>query len=159
VGRTDCHKTRERVSLELDGELSLHEAALLDRHLSVCPDCAAFADDVRRHTGLLRAAPLEEPLPFVLPRRASAMRHSSVRIGAAVGSTAAAALVAVSVLSFAKPTTGHQQAAALDFVPKGVVVARAANGVRGLRHPSAATATERPNLGLQDASRHGLLDN
>jgi predicted anti-sigma-YlaC factor YlaD len=158
VGRTDCHKTRERVSLELDGELSLHEAALLERHLSVCPDCAAFAGDVRRHTDLLRAAPLEEPLPFVLPRRASAMRHS-VRIGAAVGSTAAAALVAVSVLTFVKPTTGHQQVAALDFVPKGVVVARAANGVRGLRHPSAATATERPTLGLQDASRHGLLDN
>jgi anti-sigma factor RsiW len=158
MGRTECERNRERVSAGLDGELSLYEAALLEQHLSWCPDCASFADEVRLHTGLLRTAPLEEPPAFTLPRRATAMRLS-VRVGAAVGSTAAAALVAISVMSFDKPSPGHPRAVALDFVPSGVVVARATAGVRGLRHPSAVQVQERPNLGLQDASRHGLVDN
>jgi predicted anti-sigma-YlaC factor YlaD len=158
VGRTDCHKSRERISLDLDGELSPHESVLLERHLSYCSECALFAADVRRHTGLLRAASLEQPPPFALPRRATARRFSA-RAGATVASTAAAALVAVSVLSYGKPSDGHQAAAALDWVPSGVVVARAANGLTGLRHPTAVQAPERPNLGLQDTSQHGLVDN
>ena len=157
MGRTECQKARERISLDLDGELSLHESGLLERHLSYCAECALFAGDVRHHTGLLRAAPLEEPPPFALPRRASARRFP-VRVGATVASTAAAALVAVSVLSYGKPADGHR-VAALDFVPSGVVVARATNGLNGLRHPTAVQTPERPNLGLQDASHHGLVDN
>jgi predicted anti-sigma-YlaC factor YlaD len=157
VGRTECQKARERISLDLDGELSLHESGLLERHLSHCAECALFAGDVRRHTGLLRAAPLEQPPPFALPRRAST-RLFSVRAGAAVASTAAAALVAVSVLSYGKPAAGHR-VAALDFVPSAVVVARATHGLNGLRHPTAVQMPERPNLGLQDASQHGLVDN
>lgn len=156
MGRTECQKARERISLDLDGELSLHESGLLERHLSHCAECALFAGDVRRHTGLLRAAPLEQPAPFALPRRASARRFS-VRAGATVASTAAAALVAVSVLSYGRPSDGRR-AAALDFVPSGVVVARATHGLNGLRHPTAVQTPERPNLGLQDASQHGLVD-
>jgi hypothetical protein len=159
MGRTECQRTRERISLDLDGDLSLHESALLERHLSYCADCALFADDVRRHTVLLRSAPLEQPPPFVIPRWATARRFS-VRVGAAVASTAAAALVAVSVLSYGKPPTSRP--IALDFVPKGVVVARAtkgSNGLNGLRHPTAVQPPERPNLGLQDTSQHGLVDN
>jgi putative zinc finger protein len=157
VGRTECQKARERISLDLDGELSLHESGLLERHLSYCAECALFAGDTRRHTGLLRAAPWEQPPPFVLPRRASARRFS-VRVGATVASTAAAALVAVSVLSYNNPSDGHR-VAALDFVPRGVVVARATNGLNGLRHPTAVQTPERPNIGLQDTSQHGLVDN
>jgi predicted anti-sigma-YlaC factor YlaD len=151
VGLTDCQKNRERVSVDLDGELSRHESALLERHLSHCVACALFADDLRRHTGLLRAA------PFTLPHWATARRFS-VRVGAAVASTAAAALVAVSVMSYGKTSAGHSVAAS-EFVPLGVVVARAPHGVNGLRHPSAVRIAERPNLGLQDASQHGLVDN
>ena len=158
MGRTECHRTRERISLDLDGELSLHESALLERHLSYCSDCAFFADDVRHQTGLLRAAPLEQPPPFAIPRWATARRFS-VRVGAAVASTAAAALVAVSVMSYGKPATASQRVAATDFVPSGVVVARATDGLNGLRHPTAVQPSERPNLGLQDASQHGLVDN
>lgn len=157
MGRTECQKARERISLDLDGELSLHESGLLERHLSHCAECALFAVDVRRHTGLLRAAPLEQPPPFALPRRASARRFS-VRVGATVASTAAAALVAVSVLSYGRPSDARR-VAALDFVPSGVVVARATHGLNGLRHPTAVQTPERPNLGLQDVSQHGLVDN
>jgi predicted anti-sigma-YlaC factor YlaD len=156
MGRTECHKTRERISLNLDGELSPHESVLLARHLSHCSDCVRFADDVRYQTGLLRTAPLEQPPPFAVPQWATARRFSA-RVGAAVASTAAAALVAVSVMSYGKPTATHH--VALDFVPRGVVVARATNGLNGLRHPTADQAPERPNLGLQDASQHGLVDN
>lgn len=158
MGRTECQKARERISLDLDGELSPHESGLLERHLSYCAECALFAGDVGRQTSLLRAAPWEQPPPFALPRRASARRFS-VRVGATVASTAAAALVAVSVLSYGKPSDGHR-VAALDFVPSGVVVARAPHAVNGLRHPTAVQPTpERPNLGLQDVSQHGLVDN
>ena len=158
MGRSECHKTRERISLELDGELSPHESVLLARHLSHCSDCVRFADDVRHQTGLLRTAPLEQPPPFAVPHWAKARRFS-VRVGAAVASTAAAALVAISVMSYGKPTGSHR-VVALDFVPRGVVVARATNGLNGLRHPTAAVqAPERPNLGLQDTSQHGLVDN
>jgi predicted anti-sigma-YlaC factor YlaD len=158
VGRTECHRSRERISLDLDGELSPHEAVLLERHLSYCSECALFAADVRAHAGLLRAASWEQPPAFVLPRRATA-RRLSVRVGATVASTAAAALVAVSVLSYGKPSVGRQ-AAAPEFHASGVVVARAANGLNGLRHPTAVQAPERPNLGLpQDTSQHRLVDN
>jgi hypothetical protein len=156
MGRTECHRTRERISLELDGELSPHESVLLARHLSYCADCAIFAGDVRRHTGLLRTAPLEQPPPFTVPHWATARRFS-VRVGAAVASTAAAALVAVSVVSYSKPSDSHP--AASEFHPSAAVVERATNGLSGLRHPTAVQAPERPNLGLQDASQHGLVDN
>ncbi len=151
MGSTECDRTRARISFELDGELSRHEAALLERHLSRCAECALYAEDVRGLTNLLRAAPLEQPPPFALPRRASAMRLS-VRIGAAVGSTAAAALVAVSMLSFGKPAGNHAQAVPLVFFPTGVAAKRVGGGPLGLRHPSAPSADE--HVGLLDSPRH-----
>jgi Putative zinc-finger len=153
MGRNECERARERVSLELDGELSLHEAALLARHLSGCPACALFAGDVRRHTDLLRAAPLEQAGPFALPRRGGATRLS-VRVGAVVGSAAAAALVAVSVLPFTKPSGNHGQIG-LVFAPS-LVPDRAGGGPFGLRHPSAAKpAVSRP--GILDSPQHSQI--
>jgi hypothetical protein len=75
-----------------------------------------------------------------------------------VASTAAAALVAVSVMSYGKPSESHPVAAS-EFHPSAAVVERATNGLSGLRHPTAVQAPERPNLGLQNASQHGLVDN
>ena len=57
------------------------------------------------------------------------------------------------------PWAGALRVAATDFVPSGVVVARATDGLNGLRHPTAVQPLERPNLGLQDVSQHGLVDN
>ena len=38
-----CARTRFWVSLRIDGELSQLECALLDAHLSRCPECREFA--------------------------------------------------------------------------------------------------------------------
>ena len=154
MGLTDCDRMRERVSLELDGDLSPHESSLLERHLIGCPACAAFAADADRCTQLLRSTPLEQPPALVLPRRRVGLRLS-VGVGAAVASTAAAALVA---LSFTKPSEDHPRASSLSFAPSAAVVERApAGSLVGLRHPSAVQVAPRPALGLQDWTRHGVF--
>lgn len=154
MGLTDCDRTRERVSLELDGDLSPHESSLLERHLIGCPACAAFASETGRYTELLRAAPLEQPPAFALPRRRGALRLS-VGVGAAVASTAAAALVA---LSFTKPSGDHQRGVALNVVPSAAFVERVQGGIVGLRHPSPSAVRAAPRLGLpQVSSRRELF--
>jgi anti-sigma factor RsiW len=150
MGLTDCDRTRERVSLELDGELSPHELSLLERHLTGCPDCAAFASNVARCADLLRSAPLEQPPAFMLSRRRPALRLS-VGVGATIASTAAAALAA---LAFTQPSGDHQRAAALGFAPSTAFVEHVQGGIVGLRHPKAALvqADPRPTLGLPQVS-------
>jgi anti-sigma factor RsiW len=121
VGTADCDLARERISLELDGELSPHEALLLERHLDRCSACAAFAFDVRRYTDLLRAAPLEEAPSVVFPRRLVRPRVP-VRVGAAVASVAAAALVAISTFSALKPSSSGRATSPFGFSPAGLAV-------------------------------------
>lgn len=158
MGFSDCDMMRERISLELDGELSPHESSLLERHVVACPACAAFAADAARYTELLRSAPAEQPPEFGFPRRRGALRLS-VGLGAGVASTAAAAIVALSVMPFAKQSGDRSRAVALSLVPAPAVVERAQGGsLVGLRHPSAVRLAPRPALGLQDATRHGLFD-
>ena len=91
--RHRCDRIREWVSLEVDGELSRIEQALVERHLAACAECAAFAADVGGFTQALRTAPLE-PLaePIVLPRR-TRISLRSFQVAAA----AAVAVVAVGV--------------------------------------------------------------
>lgn len=90
-----CDRIREWISLDVDGELSRIEHALVERHLAACPDCMAFAADVQGFTQALRAAPLE-PLaaPVVLPRRTRVSLRSFQ-----VAAAAAVAVVAVGVAS------------------------------------------------------------
>lgn len=90
--RQRCDRIREWISLEVDGELSRIERALVDRHLAVCSDCNEFAADVHAFTDSLRAARLE-PLarPIVLPRRARvSIRPFQVAAAAAVAVAAVA---------------------------------------------------------------------
>jgi predicted anti-sigma-YlaC factor YlaD len=91
--RHRCDRIREWISLELDGELSRIERALVDRHLAVCGDCTDFAAEVRGFTQALRAESLE-PLarPIELPTR----RRRSVR-PPQVAAAAAVALIAVGI--------------------------------------------------------------
>jgi predicted anti-sigma-YlaC factor YlaD len=84
--RHRCDRIREWISLELDGELSRIERALVDRHLTLCPDCRAFAADAHAFTGALRTArlePLERPISLPSRRRVS-LRPFQVAAAAAV---------------------------------------------------------------------------
>jgi predicted anti-sigma-YlaC factor YlaD len=89
------------VSLELDGELSRFERAVLDRHLQACPRCAAEAETIAELTRCLRAAPLEHvPAPIVIarPRR---------RVGHVAQRTVAAMAVAVMAVWLGLSTSGR----------------------------------------------------
>jgi predicted anti-sigma-YlaC factor YlaD len=92
--RHRCDRIREWISLELDGELSRIERALVDRHLAVCGDCTAFAAEVRGFTQALRAENLE-PLarPIELPSRRRQVPVRPLQVAAA----AAVAMIAVGI--------------------------------------------------------------
>jgi predicted anti-sigma-YlaC factor YlaD len=128
--RTSCEQARERLSLQLDDELSAHEALLLERHLGGCPACAAFAASVREYTQLLRATPLEPaPQSWVIHRPAA--RRVTARIAAATAAAAAAVLVAVSAVPLG---AGHNRAAAeLGFWPTGLATQQVGDGNLGVQ--------------------------
>jgi predicted anti-sigma-YlaC factor YlaD len=115
--RTDCDQARERLSLQLDDELSPHEAVLLERHLADCAACAVFAADVTESTALLRATPLEPAPPFLLLRRPAATRMAS-RVAAVAAAAAAAVLVAVSTVSLPGPS--GRATAGFNYWPTGL---------------------------------------
>lgn len=115
--RTNCDQARERLSLQLDDELSAHEAMSLERHLAGCAACAAFASAVQESTSLLRSAPLEPAPPFLLLRRPAATRMAA-RVAALAAATAAAVLVAVSMVSL--PGNSGRASAGFEFWPTGL---------------------------------------
>jgi predicted anti-sigma-YlaC factor YlaD len=89
---TNCARARESVSAQLDGELLDLDQDRLEAHLLICPDCAAWAGQVRDLTAQLRATSLVEPAErFVLARRSRTRATGPVALVA----TAAASLVAV----------------------------------------------------------------
>jgi hypothetical protein len=85
--RPACERTAMFVSLDLDGELSRFERALLARHLRTCPTCAAQAKSLVELTEVLRADPLL-PVPTRIvvtrPRRRVGRIVQSAIAGAAV---------------------------------------------------------------------------
>jgi anti-sigma factor RsiW len=88
-----CDRVRSQISLELDGELSQLEQAMVSAHLQRCPDCRAYRDEVATFASALRAAPLERmerPIVLRRPRRVIAARLQ-------VGVAAAFAVVALGV--------------------------------------------------------------
>ncbi len=95
-----CDRAHQAVSLQLDGELSQLECALLKRHLDRCSECAEFAADASALTRELRAAApvrLERPIELPLRRRVGyGFRHAGALATAA--SVAATALIAVMAL-------------------------------------------------------------
>jgi len=95
-----CDRTRNQVSLDLDGELSTLEQVMVSRHLECCPSCRSFSDDVATFTMSLRDAPLERPgrLVFV-PRVRRSLVHDvrtvTVRAGATAAGIAAVLMLAL----------------------------------------------------------------
>ncbi|GEM_PF-6993753 len=131
---SECELARQRVSLELDGELPPRAVAPLYRHLARCPACAAFAADVRRCSELLRTTPLEAPPPFVLRGRRVARRASTLVAG--VASVAAAALVAVSTLSVSVSPYPGARPVPFGFSPQGLPVIPGSDQTLGVQRPT-----------------------
>jgi hypothetical protein len=93
-----CERAREWSSLRIDGELSLLEEELLERHLSACADCAGFDEATRATAAAMRTAPVERPsrrlrIPArraagfsVERRRTAVVAAAALALGALVGS-------------------------------------------------------------------------
>jgi predicted anti-sigma-YlaC factor YlaD len=98
-----CERSREWISLRLDGELSELAEKMLESHLARCAGCRAFESDAAAITGLVRTAPLERPQePIAVPR---GRRLALVRPAGAVAATAAA--VALGLAAFVNlPSSG-----------------------------------------------------
>ena len=129
----ECELARERVSLQLDEELSAHEALLLDRHLAGCAACASFADGVRASTALLRAASLEPSEPLFSWRRRATSVPLSGRAAALMASTAAAVLVAVSLV----PSAGNGNSVGFASSLTGVAINPPTDANLGFQRPAA----------------------
>ena len=134
----ECELARERVSLQLDEELSAHETLLLDRHLTGCSSCQRFADSVRASTALLRAAPLEGSGALISWRRVTSLPLSG-RAAAVLASTAAAVLVAVSLV----PSSGNTNSAGFASSLTGVALSPPTDANLGFQRPAAPNAVVR----------------
>jgi anti-sigma factor RsiW len=108
-----CDRARQAVSLQLDGELSQLERALLERHVDRCSACAEFAADAAALTQELRVAPLvklERPIELPLRRRAGyGFRHAGAwAAGASVAATALIAVLALPAQQQSAPVSAPQ---------------------------------------------------
>lgn len=105
--RVACERTARFVSLDLDGELSRFERALLARHLARCTSCAADAQGIVALTKCLRAAPLEPlPAPVVITR----LRRP---VGRVARSAVAVAMLAVVGAWFGLTVSGRESGTGL----------------------------------------------
>ena len=88
-----CERAQSWASLELDGELSQLERALLATHLRRCAACAETVAGVRALTAALRAAPLEplEAPVFVITARERRSRPLALRLALAASLAVVAA--------------------------------------------------------------------
>jgi anti-sigma factor RsiW len=88
-----CDRVRGQISLDLDGELSQLERAMLASHVRRCPSCAAFQASATSFTHALRTAPLEaleRPMEIPSPKRwaLAEVRFDVVRVAAAAAGIA-----------------------------------------------------------------------
>ena len=88
--QTVCSRVREQVSLELDGELSQLEQRMLGAHLERCPQCAAYAAEVRDVTERIRNAPRAVMQRPVVVRRRRPLTTVRLQVGVAAAFALAA---------------------------------------------------------------------
>jgi predicted anti-sigma-YlaC factor YlaD len=92
----NCERARAWASLEVDGELSELEQALLGAHLERCESCRAHAAGVRGLEQLLRAQELEPLSRPVAIRAVSSSRPLRIlQLGAALAVVATGGLAAL----------------------------------------------------------------
>jgi predicted anti-sigma-YlaC factor YlaD len=139
-----CERSREWISLRLDGELSELAEKMLESHLARCATCRTFESDVEVTSRLVRTAPLERPeQPIALPR---IRRRMLFRPAGALAATAAA--VALGLAAFLNlPSSGTLAAPTI----------RAANAdnsdlqlQRGVRAALLRPESELPSPGAQE---------
>jgi predicted anti-sigma-YlaC factor YlaD len=149
--RTNCEQARERLSLQLDDELSAHETLLLERHLEGCGACVAFAADVGEYTQLLRATPLESTPQFWHVHHLAA-RRVAAQVAAVTAAAAAAVLVAVSAVPLGSAHT--RASAGFGYWPTGLAVSQRGNANLGVQRvetglrASSAPAAAAPRRGV-----------
>jgi anti-sigma factor RsiW len=87
-----CSRAQAWASLELDGELSQLESALLEAHLRRCAACAVQVAEIRALTAAIREAPLEQPQePAFVPTPArEPSRSGTLAVRIAIAATLAA---------------------------------------------------------------------
>ncbi len=104
-----CDRFRSQISLELDGELSQLERAMLEAHVLRCGDCRAFRAEV---ASLTRAMRESRPERFTLPvsvRRTRRLVTARLQ-AAAVAATALAVVGVSSQLAAHQPRPGGSSA-------------------------------------------------
>ena len=99
----NCERAHEWASLELDGELSTFERALLEAHLEGCRTCSEFRSQISSLTGALRAAPHERFEGVVIGRL---RRRVNMRLAPAAAAMAVAAVGLGSILASSSLRSG-----------------------------------------------------
>lgn len=112
-----CDRVRSQLSLQLDGELSQLERAMVGRHLRRCGECRAFQVDVEAFCQALRDAPVERmQVPVVVSR---SRRSVAFRLQATAA--AAVALIALGIGFELSASDSQQQRASVLPVEIGQI--------------------------------------
>lgn len=107
-----CDRVRAQISVDLDGELSQLERAMLAAHLERCAACRAYGADVAAFTIALReASPERMEVPVVVRRRPGTVIASRIPAGIA-------AAMALAVVGVASQIAAHQPRGGLRAVPR-----------------------------------------
>lgn len=108
-----CERAQAWASLELDGELSQLERALLETHIRGCAACAETVAGIRTLTHALRNAPLEpldRPVAAITAARSRRARPLAVRLALAAALAAVAAGLGVVAGNLGSPSPAPPQA-------------------------------------------------
>ena len=102
-----CEASRERVSLQLDGEISREESTVLEEHLRTCADCRAYQSSLHELRRRLRLAPapsardLTGPVLEILGgQRERQTRAFRLKLGAVSAAAAALLVLATAIPIF-----------------------------------------------------------
>ena len=140
----ECDWARQWASIDVDGELSEFERALLDAHLAGCQSCTEFRQEIAGLTQAVRvaqAAQLTRPIEIARVRRRYGLRLAP-----------AAAVMTVAVLALGSLVASTQ----LRSGSVGKAVAQHARSFK-FDPDTAAAAVRRPvvTLALAQSAVHG----